>query len=132
MAEEKKVSEKIKKIVSEIETLNALELSELADYLEEKFGVQAVAPVAAAAPAGTQDQPKEEEKSTYTVVLKEIGANKLNVIKTLREILPNLGLMDAKKLAESAPKEILTDVKKEQAEEAKKKLESAGAKVELK
>ncbi len=132
--EEKQVPEKIKKIVDEIEKLNVLELSELASYLEDKFGVQAVAPVAAAAvpAAGGAEQAQQEEKSTYTVVLKEVGSNKLAVIKALREILPNLGLMDAKKLAESAPKEILTEVKKEQAEEAKKKLEAAGAKVELK
>ena len=134
MAEEKKVSEKIQKIVEEIEKLNVLELSELASYLEDKFGVQAMAavPAAAAPAAGGEQTTQQEEKSTYTVVLKEAGSNKLAVIKALREILPNLGLMDAKKLAESAPKEILTDVKKEQAEEAKKKLEAAGAKVELK
>ncbi len=135
MAEEKKVPEKITKIVEQIESLNALELSELANYLEEKFGVQAMAPVAAVAGAPAQAQAsdsQQEEKSTFTVVLADVGANKLAVIKALREILPNLGLMEAKKLAESAPKEILTDVKKEQAEEAKKKLEGAGAKVELK
>lgn len=85
----------------------------------------AAAPVAgAAAPA--------EEKSTFTVVLSNAGANKLNVIKAVREILPNLGLMEAKKLVESAPKDILVDAKKEAAEEAKKKLEGAGAKVEMK
>ncbi len=135
MAEEKKVSEKIQKIVEEIEKLNVLELSELASYLEDKFGVQAMAAVpAAAAPAagGGEEAGQQEEKSTFTVVLSDVGSNKLAVIKALREVLPNLGLMDAKKLAESAPKEILTDVKKEQAEEAKKKLEAAGAKVELK
>ncbi|HID06269.1 MAG TPA: 50S ribosomal protein L7/L12 [Armatimonadetes bacterium] len=133
MAEEKKVSEKIQKIVEEIEKLNVLELSELASYLEDKFGVQAMAVPAAAAPAtGGAEAAQQEEKSTYTVVLQDVGSNKLAVIKALREVLPNLGLMEAKKLAESAPKEILTDVKKEQAEEAKKKLEAAGAKVELK
>lgn len=133
--EEKQVPEKIKKIVEEIEKLNVLELSELASYLEDKFGVQAMTavPAVASTPAGTgQEQAQQEEKSTFTVVLQEVGSNKLAVIKALREILPNLGLMEAKKLAESTPKEILTDVKKEQAEEAKKKLESAGAKVELK
>ncbi len=133
MADEKKFSEKITKIAQEIEKLNALELSELAEYMEEKFGVQAMAaaPVAAA-PAGGEAQAQEEEKDSYTVVLQDAGANKLNVIKAVRELKPELGLMDAKKLVESAPKEILTDVKKDQAEEAKKKLEAAGAKVELK
>ena len=92
----------------------------------------AAVPAAAAPAAGGAETTQQEEKSTYTVVLSDIGSNKLTVIKTLREVLPNLGLMDAKKLAESAPKEILTDVKKEQAEEAKKKLEAAGAKIELK
>ncbi len=134
MADEKKFSEKITKIAEEIEKLNALELSELAEYMEEKFGVQAIAaaPAAAAAPAGGEDQNQQEEKDSYTVVLQEAGSNKLNVIKAVRELKPELGLMDAKKLVESAPKEILTDVKKDQAEEAKKKLEAAGAKVELK
>jgi len=134
MADEKKFSEKITKIAEEIEKLNALELSELAEYMEEKFGVQAIAaaPATATAPAGGEDQNQQEEKDSYTVVLQEAGSNKLNVIKAVRELKPELGLMDAKKLVESAPKEILTDVKKDQAEEAKKKLESAGAKVELK
>ena len=134
MADEKKFSEKITKIAEEIEKLNALELSELAEYMEEKFGVQAIAaaPATATAPAGGEDQNQQEEKDSYTVVLQEAGSNKLNVIKAVRELKPELGLMDAKKLVESAPKEILTDVKKDQAEEAKKKLEAAGAKVELK
>jgi len=134
MAEEVKLSEKLQKLASEIEGLTALEMAELAKYLEEKFGVSAVAamPVAASSAATTPSEPKAEEKSTFTVVLTEVGANKLNVIKVVREILPNLGLMDAKKAVESLPFEVLKEVKKEQAEEAKKKLEAAGAKVELK
>jgi len=124
-----KLSEKLQKIATEIEGLTVVEMAELAKFLEEKFGVSAIpvaaaASVAAAAPA--------EEKTTFTVVLTASGDNKLGVIKAVREILPNLGLMDAKKLVESAPKELLVDVKKEPAEEAKKKVEAAGGKVELK
>ncbi len=127
------LNEKLQKIAQEIESLTVLEMADLAKYLEDKFGVTAM-PVAAAvaAPAGQAQAAPAEEKSTFNVVLTDAGANKLNVIKVVREILPNLGLMDAKKLVESAPKEILTDAKKEAAEEAKKKLEAAGAKVELK
>jgi large subunit ribosomal protein L7/L12 len=135
MAEEVKLSEKLQKLATEIEGLTALEMAELAKYLEEKFGVSAMAamPVAAASQAASSSsETKAEEKSTFTVVLTDAGANKLNVIKAVRELLPNLSLMDAKKAVESLPFEVLKEVKKEQAEEAKKKLETAGAKVELK
>jgi large subunit ribosomal protein L7/L12 len=127
-----KLSDKLQKIASEIETLTVVEMAELAKYLEEKFGVSAM-PVAAAASAsaGTATADKEE-KTSFTVVLTASGDNKLGVIKAVREILPNLGLMDAKKLVESAPKDLLVDVKKELAEDAKKKIETAGGKVELK
>ena len=135
MAEENKLSSKLEKIAKEIEGLTALELADLAKYMEEKFGVSsapmAAMPTAGVPAVGAQGEP-QEEKSTFTVVLTEAGANKLAVIKAVREIDQNLGLMEAKKLVESAPKELLKDVKKEQAEEAKKKLETAGAKVELK
>ena len=119
-----KLAEKLQKIATEIEALTVVEMADLAKYLEEKFGVSAMPVAAAAAPA--------EEKTTFTVVLTASGDNKLGVIKAVREVLPNLGLMDAKKLVESAPKELLKDVKKDQAEEAKKKVEAAGGKVELK
>ena len=124
-----KLSEKLQKIATEIEGLTVVEMAELAKFLEGKFGVSAVpvaavAPIAAAAPV--------EEKTSFTVVLTAAGNNKLGVIKAVREILPNLGLMDAKKLVESAPKELLVGVKKDPAEEAKKKVEAAGGKVELK
>lgn len=139
MAEEKKLSPKVEKIGKEIEGLTALELSELASYLEEKFGVSGMPMVTPQMVGGqtdqstaTSSQPTQEEKSVFTVILKEAGANKLGVIKAVREILPNLGLLDAKKLVESAPKEILKDVKKEAAEEAKKKIEAVGGKVEVK
>jgi len=128
---EVKLNEKLEKIAKEIESLTVVEMADLAKYLEEKFGVSAM-PVAAAAPAGAAPAGEKEEKTTFTVVLSNAGANKLAVIKAVREILPNLGLMDAKKLVESAPKDLLNDVKKDQAEEAKKKVEAAGGKVELK
>ncbi len=131
--QEKQSGGKVTKLAEEIEKLSVLEVSELAKHLEEKFGVSGMAmsaPTGGAA-AGAADAP-QEEKSTFTVVLSAAGDNKLNVIKAVREIKPDLGLMDAKKLVESAPQNVLTDVKKEEAEEAKKKLEGAGAKVELK
>lgn len=128
-----KLNEKLQKIATEIEALTVVEMADLAKYLEEKFGVSAM-PVAAApaAASGAAAAAPAEEKTSFTVVLSASGDNKLGVIKAVREILPNLGLMDAKKLVESAPKELLTDVKKDQAEEAKKKIEAAGGKVELK
>jgi len=126
-----KLNEKLQKIATEIEALTVVEMADLAKFLEEKFGVSAMtvaaAPQTAAAPAAPT-----EEKTSFTVVLSASGDNKLGVIKAVREILPNLGLMDAKKLVESAPKDLLVDVKKDQAEEAKKKIEAAGGKVELK
>jgi len=136
MTEEKKISSKLEKIAKDIESLNVIELSQLSKYLEEKLGISAMAaPVMAAgqqAGGAQAGQLEQEEKSVYTVVLAQSGENKLAVIKVVREIDQALGLMEAKKLVESAPKELLKDVKKEQAEEAKKKLEAAGAKVELK
>lgn len=126
------LNEKLQKLATEIESLTVLEMAELSKYLEEKFGVSAM-PMAAAAPAaGGAAAGPAEEKTSFTVVLADAGANKLGVIKAVREILPALGLMDAKKLVESAPKNIVEDVKKDAAEDAKKKLEAAGAKVELK
>ncbi len=126
------LSDKLQKIASEIEKLTVVEVADLAKYLEEKFGVTAVAAVAAPAAGGAAAGAPAEEKTTFTVVLTDAGANKLNVIKTVREVKPELGLMDAKKLVETAGSEVLTDVKKDAAEEAKKKLEAAGAKVTLK
>jgi len=135
----KKVSKKIKldsklqKIVDEVSTLSVMELSELVKALEDKLGVQAMAaaPVAAA-PAEDQTAPAAEEKSEFDVVLASAGSNKIAVIKAIREIKPDLGLKDAKDIADAAPKEILEGVKKEAAEEAKEKLEAAGGSVELK
>lgn len=126
-----KLSEKLEKIAKELETLTVIEMADLAKYLEEKFGVSAMPVAAAAAPAAGAAAPAEE-KTTFTVMLTDAGANKLAVIKAVREVLPNLGLMDAKKLVESAPKELLKDAKKEDANAAKTKVEAAGGKVELK
>ena len=132
--EEKKLSEKVTKLMEEISQLSVLELADLTKALEEKFGVSAVAPVAAApaAAAPTAGQEEEEEKSSYTVVLKAAGDQKIAVIKAVRTINQNLGLKEAKDLVEGAPAEILKDAKKEEAEAAKKALEEAGAQVELK
>lgn len=131
MADKKKLEGKLEKIAEEIEGLTVIEVSELATYLEEKFGVSTIAmpaaPAGAAAPAETA-----EEKTSFTVVLTAAGDNKLGVIKAVRELNQSLGLMEAKKLVETPPQELLKDVRKEPAEEAKKKLEAAGAKVELK
>ena len=104
------------------------------NILKEKFGVTAQ-PVAAAATVSSEtsagEEPKEEQ-TVFNVVLSQMGANKIGVIKAVRELVPTLGLQEAKTLVESAPKEVLTAVNKATAEEAKKKLEGAGAKVELK
>lgn len=126
--------EKLQKIATDIEALTVVELADLSKYLEEKFGVSAMPMVAAgAAPAAeTPAAAPTEEKTSFTVVLAAAGDNKLGVIKAVREIVPTLGLMEAKKLVESAPQKVVADVKKDAAEEAKKKLEAAGAKVELK
>lgn len=115
--------------------MTVLELSELVKALEDRFGVSAAAPVAmmAAAPAagGAGAAAEEEEKTEFDVILKSIGANKINVIKVVREIT-SLGLKEAKDLVDSAPKPVKEGVSKEEAEEIKKKLEEAGAEVEVK
>lgn len=127
------LSSKLEKIAKEIEGLTALELSDLASHLEDVFGVSAMPAVAAAPVAGAADgEAAGEEQSSFTVVLADAGSNKLAVIKAVREVQPELGLMDAKKLVESAPADILKDAKKEDAEAAKAKVEEAGGKVELK
>ena len=127
-----KLSEKLQKIATEVEVLTVVEMAQLAKYLEEKFGVSAMPVATQAASASADASADKEEKTSFTVVLTAAGDNKLGVIKAVREILPNLGLMDAKKLVESTPKNLLTDVKKPAAEEAKKKIEAAGGKVDLK
>ena len=130
---EVKVSASLQKIIDSVEKLTVIELSQLVKALEDKFGVSAAAPVAvAAAGNGPNGQPAPaEEKSEYIVMLTAAGSNKIGVIKALREVNQELGLKEAKDLAEAAPKEIAT-LQKDQAEAAKKKLEQAGAQVELK
>ncbi|MCX6761322.1 MAG: 50S ribosomal protein L7/L12 [Candidatus Moranbacteria bacterium] len=135
MTEDKKeveVPEKFKKLVTEIETMSVLELSELVKVLEEKFGVSASAGVMmAAAPAAGDAAPATEEKSEFDVEVTDSGASKINVIKAVREIT-GLGLKDAKDLVDAAPKVIKEKVSKVEAEGMKKKLEEAGATVTLK
>lgn len=120
-------------LIDAISELSVLELSELVKALEEKFGVSAtpVAVSGATAPTAADEGPKEEQTS-FDVVLAAAGDNKIGVIKAVREVVPTLGLAEAKTLVESAPKEVLQGANKATAEEAKKKLEAAGAKVELK
>jgi len=134
-AEEKKpvaVPEKFKSVVETIEKMSVLDLSELVKVLEDKFGVSAAAPVAVAAAGGAAGgAAAAEEKSEFNIELKEAGAQKIQVIKVVREITGK-GLKDAKDLVDGAPKVLKENVKKEEAEEMKKKLEAAGAKVELK
>ena len=120
-------------IMAAVESMTVLELAELVKALEEKFGVTAApVAVAGAAPAAADAGEPKEEQTVFNVVLAAAGANKIGAIKAVRELVPTLGLQEAKTLVESAPKEVLTGVNKTTAEEAKKKLESAGAKVELK
>lgn len=126
---------KIEELIKSIEEMNVLELSQLVKALEEKFGVSAAMPMMAAgagvAAAGAVPGAAAEEKSTYSVVLASTGANKIAVIKEVRAVT-NLGLKEAKDLVDSAPKPIKEGIAKEEAEEIKKKLEAAGATVELK
>jgi len=131
--ETKDVPAKFKDLVGSIEKLTVLELAELVKILEDKFGVSAAAPVAmmGAAPAAGGAEPVEE-KTAFDVVLTSSGAQKIAVIKAVREIKPDLGLKEAKDLVDAAPKDILKGAKKEDAENAKAKLEAAGATVEMK
>ncbi len=123
------MSEKIAAMIEEIKALTVLELSDLVKAIEEEFGVSAAAPVAVAAVAGPAAA--AEEKTEFDVELVDAGANKIQVIKAVRE-LTGLGLKEAKELVDGAPKAVKTGVSKDDAEAAKAKLEEAGAKVELK
>ena len=133
MTDDKKLSPSLKKIIDEVEKLTVIELADLVKALEDKFGVSAAAPVVVAAGASApQTAPAQaEEKSEYQVVLTAAGANKIGVIKVVRE-LTQMGLKDAKDLVDGAPKVLKEGVGKAEAEEMKKKLEAAGAKVTLK
>ena len=138
MAEENKTEEKkeisipakFEKLVAEIEKMSVLDLAELVKILEDKFGVSAAAPSMMAAPAAGGATPAEE-KDEFDVEITEIGANKINVIKAVRE-LTEMGLKEAKDLVDAAPKVLKEGVKKEEAEKLKARLEEAGAKVTLK
>ncbi len=133
MADKKLTKEDLMKAV---EDMSVLELSELVKALEEKFGVsaammQTAAPAAGAAASEGDSEPKEEQ-TIFNVVIAASGANKIAVIKALRELAPTLGLKEAKDLVDAAPKEVMTQVNKKTADEAKEKLTAAGATVELK
>ena len=118
-------------IVEQLSGLTILEAAELVKQLEQKWGVSAAAAVAVAGPAAAAAAAPAEEKTEFSVVLAETGANKINVIKEVRAVT-GLGLKEAKDLVEAAPKEVKAGVSKAEAEEIKKKLEAAGAKVEIK
>ena len=125
------------KLVEQLSAMSVLEIAGLVKQLEEKWGVSAAAPVAVAAgpaagAAGGAAVPAAEEKSTFDVILKETGANKIGVIKEVRAAVQGLGLAEAKALVESAPKPVKEGVTKAEADEIKKKIEAAGAKVEIK
>ena len=124
----------INALVESLSGLTVLEVADLVKQLEEKWGVSAAAPVAVAAAGGGAAAPAAaaEEKTAFDVVLKEAGANKINVIKEVRAAIPGLGLAEAKALVEGAPKTVKEGASKAEAEEIKKKLEAAGAKVEIK
>lgn len=125
------MSEKIDAIVDEVSKLSVLELSELVKAVEDKFGVSAAAAVVSAGAGAAAAPEAVEEKTEFDVVLTEIGAEKIKVIKVVRE-LTSLGLADAKAAVEAAPKAIKEGVSKDEAQAAKEKLEAAGAKVEIK
>ncbi|MCB1276515.1 50S ribosomal protein L7/L12 [Prosthecobacter sp.] len=125
----------LNKIVEELSGLTVLEVAELVKSLEEKWGVSAAAPVAVAAAGaagGAAPAAAAEEKTEFDVVLADAGANKIGVIKEVRGVVPGLGLAEAKKLVESAPQTLKEGCKKDEAEDIKKKLEAAGAKVTIK
>jgi large subunit ribosomal protein L7/L12 len=122
-------------IVDQLSNLTVLQIADLVKALEEKWGVSAAAPVAVAAVGGAAagaPAAAAEEKTSFDVILKEAGSNKIGVIKEVRAAVPGLGLAEAKALVESAPKPIKEGASKEEAEEIKKKIEAAGAKVEIK
>jgi len=130
----KEVPAKFKSLIDEIDKMSVLDLSEFVKVLEDHYGVSAAAPMAvmAGVPAAAGEAEAVEEKTAFDVVLTDAGAQKIAVIKAVREIKPDLGLKEAKDLVDGAPKEVLKGAKKEDAEAAKAKLEAAGAKVEVK
>ena len=125
------MSEKVTNLIEEVKSLTVLELSELVKALEEEFGVSAAAPAAVAVAAPAAAAPAAEEKTEFDVILKSAGANKINVIKVVKEIT-GLGLKEAKALVDEAPKTVKEGASKEEADDIKAKLEAEGAKVTLK
>ena len=125
------MSEKVTNLIEEVKSLTVLQLSELVKALEEEFGVSAAAPAAVAVAAPAAAAPAAEEKTEFDVVLKSAGANKINVIKVVKEIT-GLGLKEAKALVDEAPKTVKEGASKDDAESIKTKLTEAGAEVELK
>ena len=127
------MSDKVVKLIEDVKSLTVLELSELVKALEEEFGVSAAAPVAvAAAPAAGAAAPAAEEKTEFDVVLKEAGAEKIKVIKVVREVVSGLGLKEAKEIVDGAPKTLKEGVSKDEAEKIKAKFAEVGATVEIK
>jgi len=132
--EKKETNKGVEKLVDEIKKLKLTEVAELVSALEEEFGVSAAMPMMAmaGAPAGAAAGEPVEEKTSFNVELTASGENKIGVIKAIREVMPELGLKEAKDLVDGAPKMVKENVKKEEAENMKKKLEEAGGKVSLK
>lgn len=130
--EAKKLPAKVQKIVDAVKELSLMEVSDLVSALEDEFGVSAAAPAAMGMMPAAAAAAPVEEKDEFDVVLKDGGSNKIAAIKAVRVLKPDLGLGDAKTFVESAPKTVLEEVKKEEAEAAKKALEEAGCVVELK
>lgn len=125
------MSEKIQSIIDTIDSMTVLELYDLVKAIEEKYGVTAAAAVAVAAPAAAGDAPAAAEQTEFTVVLKNAGANKMNVIKVVKDAC-GLALMDAKKLVDGAPCNLKENISKEDAEALEAKLKEAGAEIEIK
>jgi len=127
------MSEKLEKIIADLDALTLLEAAELSKLLQEKWGVSAAAPVVMGAPAAAAAAAAPvEEKTEFDVVLKDGGAKKIEVIKVVRQLIPSLGLKEAKDMVDGAPQTVLSAISKEAAAEAKAKLETAGAGVEVK
>jgi large subunit ribosomal protein L7/L12 len=127
------MSEKLEKIVAELDSLTLMEAAELSKMLQDKWGVSAAAPVMMGAmPAAAAAPAPVEEKTEFDVVLKDGGAKKIEVIKVVRQLIPSLGLKEAKDMVDGAPQTVLSAVSKEAAADAKSKLETAGAGVEVK
>jgi large subunit ribosomal protein L7/L12 len=122
----------LEKLVDDLSALSVLEAAELSKLLEDKWGVSAAAPVAAAAPAAAGPAAAVEEQTEFTVILTAGGDKKINVIKEVRGVRPDLGLKEAKDLVEGAPQNVKENISKQEAEEIKKKLEEAGASVTVK